>query len=228
MRRRLSDPPLGLDPSRPASRLERILSIAPGFADAAKLAIAQRHAAALAEEERHRASLNAPVPTAGDNDLGPEHNLRRRRVVVVDALDPAQPRVTIRRAVVADPIARMVSRGELQPRHLEAAELLRDLVALAEAGSPSALTRLGQPGGGSAASREDAYRVGTAHAALERAWRACWPYGPVVAWVALGRNTIEAFALARKVRRSEVPGWLRTGMTLLADHFGCDPKRQHC
>jgi len=226
--RRLSEPPIGLDPSRPASRLERITAIAPGFADAARAAIAHMHARALAEQDRERAELRRPVPADPNADFGPEHRLRRRRVVVVEALDPNQPAVLIRRAVVADPIANMVSRGHLQQRHLDAAEILRGLIEVTGHAPVSSIARIGMPaspsGPPTSAAPADAAR---ALAQLDRAWRACWPYGPVVAWVALGRNTVDGFARARRVRKAEVGPWLRQGLTLLADHFGCVSSSQH-
>lgn len=216
--RPLSAPPLGLDPSRPLNKRARLDWICPGFVDAAVREMERmRQSAAKAEERFARRDR----PETGTSDLGPRHRRRQGRVEVETIADPDSPNLTVRRGRVADPVARMVARGDLTRRHGGAANALRGLVELTGEGSCSPLTRLGMPRGGGGAMR--LYPVGSngAIAALERALRVAWPYGALVTWVAIDGLSLDAFARSREVRREEVPAWLKAGLTALADHFGC-------
>ncbi len=215
----LSPPPLGLDPTRPLNMRERLLGICPAFVEASLREVERMRLTAAKAEQRF---LERVEVDAGGSDLGPAHRRRLRTVEVETIADPDAPNRSVRRARVADPIARMVSRGELTRRHEAAANALRALVEATGLPSSSPLCRLGMPPGGYAVGLHPVGH-GRATKALGRALTAAWPFGGLVVWVAFDGGTLDGFAASRGVRRADVPDWLKTGLTALADHFGCAP-----
>lgn len=180
---------------------------------------ASRRAAARAIAAEARFAGRAVRLPAPVGDFGPDIRQKQRRVVIGDAADVDDPNRTIRRARIADPIARMVKRGELSARHEAAVAALRALAEEAGHGSKSSIATLGEARGGSRVPAMPPVARGRAAIACERALRLTWPYAHVVAWVALDCRTLEGFARARGIRREDAPRWLRAGLDLLARHF---------
>lgn len=232
---RLSPMPLGLEPDRPTSSVARIMSIAPAFAEEAQRAIkthrAQQREAQLRQAERVGMRDAAAWGRAPDHaDYGPGHQYQRiagrhARVEVVDSPDPANPRRTVRRARVADPLRGMVLRGSLQARHALAARRFREDVETA--GDVYSSRDLMLPGGtgggcpGPVVATAAARRVERAVLAMIAPPNGLGHLTIFVA-IAMERWTIRDLALRLAMRRARLTEVLREAVEALANHYGIE------
>ncbi|MDT8330190.1 DUF6456 domain-containing protein [Roseomonas gilardii] len=188
-----------------------------------------------ASEALSRAQAVAQTEEVGGKrgDHGPAHQRRRRRLEVVDALDPANPNgPRIRRARLRDPLRRMVKTGTLPFRLFVAAEVFREDCAKADGGEDAgesfgrALERAangvppepplspwmrgneGKPGQWAAGER------------VRRALQAIGIVaGGVFSWVVISRGTLDDYCRCKGARRQDVGETLRRALARLADHY---------
>jgi len=185
---------------------------------------ALRRAAALIVAAALKAKTKG-IAARSPGDFGPEHGIASKRVEIVDGADPDSPNRTIRRARVADPIARMRVRGEISQDAADAAAELRQLAEAAQYASRSSLGSLDRVGGGAPGAGMPPPSVARAAAKLARAYAAAWPFGPVLLWVVIENRTIGSFARDRGVKPTDVSLWLRAGLQALSTHFS--PGNRH-
>lgn len=232
---RLSDPPIGLEPGRPATQVARILWITPLFAAEAAESIRSGKAQRAAGQLRRAQGVSVPdtaiwgrASEAADYGPGHQHRSlggRAPRIEVREQNDVRDPRRQVMRGVVHDPLRRMVLRGEIQARHSVAAQRLRQDIETA--GDVFPARSLVPSGGGGGPGSEP---IGTAMAArrVEGAVLAIirppneLAHLTVFVAIALERWTIKDLALRLVVRRARVAEVLKQGLEALATHYGIE------
>jgi hypothetical protein len=162
-------------------------------------------------------------------DLGPEIRLRpirdRSNALLREAdaerewaTDPANPRITVRRARRVDPLVALGRAGTLEGKHIDAIEKLRQQL---EFGAlrltiPS-LLRAGRANDGSEAAA--LRRVGHHTCAREAITAMGRPNGEAVIWVVLG-GTLAGLARHARMSWRTVRARLVDGADELARHYG--------
>ena len=195
------------------------------------------------EAERARAaSIAIPDAHPGSRDdllrgpdVGPAHQRRSRRLIVVVAVDPAHPKgAPIRRARLRDPLRRMVRTGAIKYRLYVAADEFREDLGRADGArdQAEALARaLSRMATGLPApparhpwthSNEGAPGQWSAQQRVQRAWREA--IGLVAAgvfhWVVISRGTLADYTTAKGLRNGIAGATLSGALERLADFYG--------
>jgi hypothetical protein len=200
-----------------------------------------RLARAEAEFTRARAVAVAdahpgnPDPLLAGADLGPAHQRRSRRLIAVDAVDPAQPKgPRIRRARLRDPLRRMVKTGAIDYRLYVAADEFREDLDRADGvrdqaeALARALSRMATglpappPRHPHTHSNEGAPGQWAAQQRVQRAWRQA--IGLVAAgvfhWVVISRGTLTDYTKVKGLRNGAAGVTLKAALERLADFYG--------
>ena len=166
-------------------------------------------------------------------DHGPAHQRRRRRLEVVDAMDPANPNgPRIRRARLRDPLRRMVKTGTLPFRLFVAAEVFREDCAKADGGEDAGESfgrALDRAANGvppepplSPWMRGNEGKPGQ-WAAGERVRRAVQVVGIVAggvfSWVVISRGTLDDYDRCKGQEKGAGSRVLKAALLRLADHY---------
>lgn len=230
---RLSEWPLGLDPARPARTLDRLEWICPGFVALAREAVARGRQATIGTRVVRGEPASLVERTGADygpafqhqsvmlvTDDGKRVELLAPRLEVVDGPHPEQPNVSVRRARVADPLRRMLKRGEIEARHRVAAEHLRRLYETGISPHlPSGLAPkvAGALFGGAYEYASDAL---SCRRKVQAAIFAVEPDGAAITFCVLSYGTLDGYSAANRIRRQDAGQSLRRGLEALAHHFG--------
>lgn len=168
-------------------------------------------------------------------DTGPAHQRRSRRLIVVDAVDPAQPTgPRIRRARLRDPLRRMVRTGAIEYRLYVAADEFREDLERADGvrdqaeALARALSRLATglpappPLHPHSYSHEGVPGQWTSQQRVQKAWQQAIGLvaAGVVHWVVISRGTLTDYATCKGVRRSAAAATLKSALGRLADFYG--------
>jgi hypothetical protein len=213
----------------PKARIARIRAKAPILLGLVTEPIRQAKAAAEAAQLARARRVGRDLGVVNRSDYGPGIRLESMRardgallrdadVTVADTPDPDAPKVTLRRARRADPLAVLLREGTIDRRQADGGELLRNAIERSQPSLPGMFrSEVHVAPQDRVAISERQLKAGRcvrrALAVLDNV------VAPAVLWIVRDGGTVGGYAAFAHVRHSTVVKLLRRGLGALADHY---------